>query len=36
MHVDVTLLERLPDPVLLVLPNGETLYANRALHDLAS
>lgn len=36
MPVDVTLLERLPDPVLLVLPNGETLYANRAFHELAS
>lgn len=36
MSVDVTLLERLPDPVLLVLPNGETLYANRAFHELAS
>jgi hypothetical protein len=36
MPVDVTLLERLPDPVLLVLPNGETLYANRAFHDLAA
>ena len=36
MSVDVTLLERLPDPVLLVLPNGETLYANRAFHELAA
>ncbi|MCC6348879.1 MAG: GAF domain-containing protein [Candidatus Eisenbacteria bacterium] len=36
MPVDVTLLERLPDPVLLVLPGGETLYANRAFHDLAA
>lgn len=36
MSVDVTLLERLPDPVLLVLRNGETLYANRAFHDLAA
>lgn len=36
MSVDVTLLERLPDPVLLVLPDGETLYANRAFHDLAA
>ena len=36
MSVDVTLLERLPDPVLLVLPSGETLYANRAFHDLAA
>lgn len=35
MSADVTLLERLPDPVLLVLPNGETLYANRAFHELA-
>lgn len=35
MSVDVTLLERLPDPVLLVLPNGDTLYANRAFHELA-
>ena len=36
MPVDVTLLERLPDPVLLVHPGGETLYGNRAWHDLAS
>lgn len=36
MHADVTLLERLPDPVLLALPNGETLYANRAFLDLAA
>jgi len=35
MPVDVTLLERLPDPVLLVHPGGETLYGNRAWHDLA-
>ncbi len=35
MSVDVTLLERLPDPVLLVLPNGDTLYGNRAFHELA-
>lgn len=36
MALDVTLLERLPDPVLLVQPTGETLYANRAWHELAS
>jgi hypothetical protein len=36
MSVDVTLLERLPDPVLLMLPNGDSLYANRAFHDLAA
>jgi len=35
MAVDVTLLERLPEPVLLVSPTGETLYGNRAFHDLA-
>ncbi len=36
MGVDVTLLERLPDPVLLVTPNGELLYGNRAWHELAA
>ncbi len=36
MPVDVTLLERLPDPVLLVQANGDTLYANRAWHELAA
>lgn len=36
MAVDVTLLERLADPVLLVAPGGETLYANRAFHELAA
>lgn len=36
MDVDVTLLERLADPVLLVAPGGETLYANRAFHELAA
>ena len=36
MSVDVTLLERLPEPVLLVTPTGGTLYANAAFHQLAS
>jgi GAF domain-containing protein len=36
MAVDVTLLERLPDPVLLVLPSGETRYGNRAWQELAA
>ena len=36
MPADVTLLERLPEPVLLVSPTGETLYANRAFHRLAA
>ena len=36
MAVDVTLLERLAEPVLLVAPTGETLYGNRAFHDLAA
>ena len=36
MAVDVTLLERLPDPVLMVMPNGETMYGNRAWHELAA
>lgn len=36
MAVDVTLLERLAEPVLLVSPTGETLYGNRAFHDLAA
>ena len=36
MAVDVTLLERLADPVLLVAPGGDTLYANRAFHELAT
>ncbi len=36
MEVDVTLLERLADPVLLVAPGGETLYANRAFRELAA
>ena len=36
MHPDMTMLERLPDPVLLVQPTGDTLYGNRAWHELAS
>lgn len=36
MPADITLLERLPDPVLLVAPNGETLYGNRAFQDLVN
>ncbi|MFN8587291.1 MAG: GAF domain-containing protein [Candidatus Eisenbacteria bacterium] len=36
MAVDITLLERLADPVLLVAPGGDTLYANRAFHELAA
>ena len=35
MSIDVTLLERLPDPVLMVQPTGDTLYGNRAWHELA-
>jgi signal transduction histidine kinase len=35
MPIDVTLLERLPDPVLMVQPTGDTLYGNRAWHELA-
>ena len=34
MPVDVTLLERLPEPVLLVSPTGDTLYGNAAFHRL--
>lgn len=36
MAVDITLLERLHDPVLLISPIGETLYGNRAFHQLAA
>ncbi len=36
MSIDVTLLERLPDPVLMVQPTGDTLYGNRAWHELAA
>ena len=36
MPIDVTLLERLPDPVLVVQPTGDTLYGNRAWHELAA
>jgi signal transduction histidine kinase len=36
MSLDVSLLERLPDPVLIVQPGGETLCANRAFRDLAA
>lgn len=36
MAVDVTLLERLPEPVLLVSPTGDTLYGNAAFHRLVS
>ncbi len=36
MPMDTSLLERLPEPVLLVSATGETLYANRAFHDLAA
>lgn len=36
MSVDVTLFERLPEPVLLVTATGGTLYANAAFHQLAS
>ncbi len=36
MAIDVTLLERLPDPVLMVMPTGETMYGNRAWHELAA
>jgi len=36
MPVDVTLLERLPEPVLLVSPAGDTLYGNAAFHRLVS
>jgi len=35
MAVDITLLERLHDPVLLVSPTGEMLYGNRSFHHLA-
>jgi signal transduction histidine kinase len=34
--VDVTLLERLPEPVLMVLPTGETMYGNRAWNELVA
>lgn len=34
MSVDVTLLERIPEPVLLVSPTGDTLYGNAAFHRL--
>jgi GAF domain-containing protein len=33
--MDATLLERLPEPVLLASPEGETLYGNAAFHRLA-
>ena len=36
MPIDVTLLERLPDPVLVVQPTGDTLYGNRAWHELVA
>lgn len=36
MAVDITLLERLHDPVLLISPVGETLYGNRSFHQLAA
>jgi hypothetical protein len=36
MPIDVTLLERLPDPVLMVQPTGDTLYGNRAWNELAA
>lgn len=35
MPVDVSLLERLSDPVLLAGPDGEVRWANRAFHELA-
>ena len=36
MPVDHSLLERLPEPVLLVSATGETLYANPAFHAIAA
>lgn len=36
MALDATLLERLPDPVLVVTPAGETVYGNRAWYELAA
>lgn len=36
MAVDVTLLERIPEPVLLVSPTGDTLYGNAAFHRLVT
>lgn len=34
MSVDISLFERLPEPVLLLGPGGELLYANVAFNDL--
>jgi signal transduction histidine kinase len=34
--MDPSAFERLPDPVLLVLPTGETVYGNRAWNELAA
>lgn len=36
MSVDASLLERLPEPVLLVDARGETRYANQAFHALSA
>lgn len=36
MSVDITLFDRLPEPVLLVTATGGTLYANAAFHQLVS
>ncbi|MEO5987338.1 MAG: GAF domain-containing protein [Candidatus Eisenbacteria bacterium] len=36
MPIDTSVLERLPEPVLLLSARGETLFANRAFLDLAN